>query len=122
MKSASSVDAFAIGAILLGVLVPNALSISIQREIHEATPSATEPTVEEPTVQKPAVPEATVPEPPSIPPLRVIVLERVPDGVIDFAIIRGKVEIVDIMSGPEDERSGWTPSGPGWSPPWPRRP
>jgi len=101
MKSASSVDAFAIGTILLGVLVPNAVGISIQYETHEATPSVTEPTVQEPTV----------PEPPSISPPRVIVLERVPDGVIDFAIIRGQVEIVDIMSGPEDERSGWSPPG-----------
>ena len=33
----------------------------------------------------------------------------VPKSVIDFAIIRSTVEVVDIMAGPEDERSGWSP-------------
>ena len=51
-------------------------------------------------------PEATPPGAESI----VVVVQPVvlPRPVVDFAIIRGSVEI---MVGPEDARSGWSPPG-----------
>ena len=102
MNSGISSDAVSLIAISLGAFMSVAATAALLPEAHEATPSAS--TVIE--IDPPAIEI----DPPTIVTPRIEVMPIVaPKGMIHFAIIREPVEVVDIMAGPEDERSGWSP-------------
>ena len=102
MNSGISSDALSLVTISLGGLLSVAATMTLLPQSSESNPSvSTVIEIDPPTVEI---------DPPTIVAPRIEVRRTVaPKGVVDFAIIRGTVEVVDIMAGPEDERSGWSP-------------
>ena len=102
MNSGISSDALSLVTISLGGLLSAAATLALLPQSHESNPSVS--TVIE--IDPPAIEI----DPPTIVTPRIEVMPIVaPKGMIHFAIIREPVEVVDIMAGPEDERSGWSP-------------